>query len=97
MNKSSLSLLLVAGVLSVALIGCASSSKIADADIANGIKNQLESPAGPDGPFTVDIFVSKGEVTLDGKVPSASAKEQAISSAQSAEGVKTVKSFLIIP
>lgn len=98
MNKSRLMLWTLAGVLTFAMIGCATGgAKLSDADIAESIKGQLEAPSGPDGPFAVDIFVTKGEVTLDGKVPDATAKEQSIGIAQSNEGVKAVKSFLIVP
>ena len=88
--------LLVVGVVSAGLMGCATTKKTAftDQDIANNIKAALESPAGPEGPFGIDIWVHKGSVTLDGEVPSQSSKEKAMQTAQSAEGTKDLKSFL---
>ncbi len=97
MKKSLLSMLALAGLVCLATMGCANSGKLADADIATSIKEQLEASSGPEGPFAVDIFVKKGEVTLDGKVESDAAKQQSMGIAQSTEGVKSVKSFLIIP
>lgn len=97
MNKSFLSMLALASLVCLATIGCASGGKLADADIATSIKQQLEAPSGPEGPFAIDIFVTKSDVTLDGKVDSDASKQQAMGIAQSTEGVKSVKSFLIIP
>ncbi len=88
--------MIAAGVLCIGLMNCASTKKttLTDQDIANNIKAQLESPSGPSGPFGIDIWVHKGSVTLDGEVPSQSAKEKAMQVAQSSEGVKDLKSFL---
>ena len=87
---------LLAGVVSVGLMNCATTKKITltDQDIANNIKAALESPSGPVGPFGIDIWVNKGSVTLDGEVPNQSAKEKAMQIAQGSEGVKDLKSFL---
>lgn len=97
MNKSLITMWALAGLVCLATMGCATGGKITDADIANSIKDQLEAPSGPEGPFAIDIFVKKCDVTLDGKVDSDGAKQQAMGIAQSSEGVKSVKSFLIIP
>lgn len=89
-------LFLMVGVMSLAMVGCATQSRVVvnDQDIANSIKNQLESPSGPDGPFVVDIIVNRGNVTLDGAVPTTIAKEQAMDVAHTTQGVRDVKSFL---
>lgn len=86
----------VSCVLSLALVGCATTNRtvMTDQDMANSIKNSLEAPTGPDGPFVIDIFVNKGNVTLDGSVPSTVAKEEAMDLAHNMSGVKDVKSFL---
>lgn len=87
---------LLAGIVSVGLMNCATTKKttLTDQDIANNIKTALESPSGPEGPFGIDIWVDKGTVTLDGEVPSQGAKEKAMQIAQGSEGVKELKSFL---
>lgn len=86
----------VIGVLCVSLVGCASTKKVAldDQTIAENIKGGLEAPSGPQGPFKIDIDVNKGDVVLDGQVPSTAAKERAMEVAHVEEGVKDVKSFI---
>ncbi len=90
-------LFITIGVLCVSVMGCATSQKVTvdDETIANQIKTELESPAGPEGPFEIDILVKEGTVQLDGEVKSIQAKEKAMELAQKTEGVKDVKSFLI--
>lgn len=96
-NYRLLTLVLV-GMLCISVIGCASTKKVVldDQTVADAIKASLEAPTGPEGPFTVDIFVNKGAVQLDGTVPNTAAKERAIEVAQTADGVKDVKSFLVV-
>ncbi|MDX9754675.1 MAG: BON domain-containing protein [bacterium] len=98
MKLHRLLLLLLVVAMSVSFVGCASSQKKAvnDQAIADQIKAQLESELGPEGPFSIDIFVDKGVVTLDGKVKDNAAKEKALTTAQTTQGVKDVKSFVII-
>jgi len=83
-------------ILSLALVGCATTKKtlMTDQELANSIKNSLEAPTGPEGPFLIDIFVNKGNVSMDGNVPTTAAKEKAMSIAHNTSGVKDVKSFL---
>jgi osmotically-inducible protein OsmY len=85
-------------VISIAFIGCAGTQKkvVHDQAIADQIKAQMESAAGPEGPFVVDIMVTKGAVTLDGQVKSYQAKEKSMEIAQQVEGVKDVKSFILV-
>ncbi|RJP18411.1 MAG: BON domain-containing protein [Candidatus Omnitrophota bacterium] len=96
MNLRRFMLLLTVGFFCIALIGCASTKKVTldDQTIANQIKTQLEAPAGPEGPFEINIIVNKGGVQLEGEVATVLAKEQAMAIAQSSEGVKDVKSFI---
>ena len=84
------------GLAIIGMAGCASTGRVAvdDQTIANNIKQQLEAPTGPEGPFGIDILVHKGAVSLDGAVPSQAAKEHALQIGQSQEGVKDIKSFL---
>ncbi|MGI6457244.1 MAG: BON domain-containing protein [bacterium] len=98
MKSNKFILMAVTGVLVVSMIGCANTRKVTmtDQQIADQIEAQLEAPTGPEGPFTIDIFVNKGNVTLDGTVPTATAKEQAMDVAHSTAGVKDVKSFLSV-
>ncbi len=96
MNCQKLLLLFVIGVLCVSMIGCASTKKVCldDQTIAENIKDGLESASGPKGPFKIDIYVNKGEVTLDGRVPNTASKERSMEMAHVEESVKDVKSFL---
>jgi len=90
-------LLATVGLITTAMLGCAGATKktaLDDQGIANQIKAQLEAPTGPNGPFSIDILVTKGAVTLDGQVPSAQVKDQAMEIAQATQSVKDVKSFL---
>ncbi|MBN2327568.1 MAG: BON domain-containing protein [Candidatus Omnitrophica bacterium] len=89
----------LAGMLCLSVIGCASSSKkvvLDDQTIANSIKSSLEAPTGPQGPFVINIFVDRGEVQLEGNVPNTAAKEQAIEIAHIQDSVTDVKSFLVV-
>lgn len=90
--------LIVAAALALSTMACSTSGRVAldDQTIANNIKRQLEDPSGPAGPFGIDILVHKGSVSLDGKVPSQGSKEQAMQIAQQSQGVKDVKSFLVV-
>jgi len=97
-NYRLLTLVLV-GMLCLSVVGCASSTKkvvLDDQTVADTIKASLESQTGPEGPFTIDIFVNKGAVQLEGNVPNTAAKERAIEVSQTADGVKEVKSFLVV-
>lgn len=98
MKLQRLVLLMVVVAFSVALVGCATSQKtvLSDQEIANNIKAHLESPAGPEGPFVIDVIVDRGVVKLDGKVKNAAAKAEAMDIAQQAQGVEEVKSFLVV-
>jgi len=90
-------LLVLVGVMCVSLAGCASTSKRAamdDQTIAERIKASLESPMGPAGPFSIEINVYKGIVSLDGQVPSDAVKEQVMQTAHTTEGVQEIKSYL---
>lgn len=88
--------LIAVAVISIVMVGCASSQKMVahDQAIADQIKGQLEAPAGPQGPFVIDILVDKTNVTLDGKVKDNKSKDQAAEIAQKTQGVKAVKSFI---
>jgi len=91
--------LVLAGMLCLSVFGCASSSKrvvLDDQTIANQIKDSLEAASGPVAPFTIDIFVEKGAVELDGTVASAAAKAKAIEIAHTSQSVKDVKSFIVV-
>jgi osmotically-inducible protein OsmY len=85
-------------LLTVAMVGCATkqTAMLSDQEIANNIKSHLESPAGPEGPFVIDIIVDKGVVKLDGKVGDFQAKDEAGDVAQQQQGVQEVKNFLIV-
>lgn len=97
MTLRSIAMFAVLGVLTVSLTGCATqNARIADQSIADMIKADLEATSGPEGPFEVNVYVTKGEVLLDGSVPSNSAKEEAMDIASAQEGVKEVKSFLLV-
>lgn len=99
MKSSRFFLLATVGILAVSLFSCAGASKrtaMDDQTIANQIKAQLEAPTGPDGPFSIDISVKKGAVSLDGTVVNAGVKDRALEIAQTTAGVKDVKSFLVV-
>lgn len=98
MNFQRFFLSLAICALALATVGCASTQRtvVSDQAVADQIKQGLEAPTGPEGPFLIDIFANKGEVTLDGHVPSAQAKERAMDVAHTTQGVKDVKSFLSV-
>ncbi len=99
MKYNRLILLFAVGFLCVSMFGCAGGSRrvvLDDQTIALQIKDQLEATSGPEGPFEIDVIVDAGEVTLDGEVPTPLAKEKAIEITQITEGVKDVKSYLIV-
>lgn len=84
--------------LCVSTMGCATTKKqtMTDQQVADQIKANLEAPTGPEGPFKIDVFAHKGDVTLDGNVGSPAAKEKAMDVAHTTGGVKDVKSFLAV-
>ncbi|HOJ61524.1 MAG TPA: BON domain-containing protein [bacterium] len=90
-------LFVMVGVVCVSLLGCATASRrtaMDDQTIAERIKASLESPMGPPGPFSIQINVYKGIVSLDGQVPSDAVKAQVIQTAHTTEGVQEIKSYL---
>lgn len=90
-------MMLFVGAFAMTLSGCATQrGGLTDQGIAEAIKSDLEAQSGPEGPFGINVLVQRGEVTLDGEVSSNRAKEEAMGIAQRMEGVRDVKSFLVI-
>ena len=88
---------LFVGAFAMTLSGCAHQrGGLTDQGIAEAIKSDLEAPSGPQGPFEINVLVQRGEVTLDGEVASNRARDEAMAAAQRMEGVRDVKSFLIV-